>query len=78
MTNNKKYKYTQEEFLKIIYDLVGDEYTVLSDYNGNRNKILMRHNVCGNEWWITPSNFIEHSTRCPIENGKIKYSTKEY
>ena len=78
MTNNKKYKYTQEEFLKIIYDLVGDEYTVLSDYNGNRNKILMRHNVCGNEWWITPSNFIEHGTRCPIENGKIKYSTKEY
>ena len=41
MTNNKKYKYTQEEFLKIIYDLVGDEYTVLSDYNGNRNKSLL-------------------------------------
>ena len=41
MTNNKKYKYTQEEFLKIIYDLVGDEYTVLSDYNGNRNKIFL-------------------------------------
>ena len=78
MANNKKYKYTQDEFLKIIYDLVGDEYTVLSDYKGNRNKILIRHNVCGNEWWVTPSNFIEHGSRCPVENGKIKYSTQEY
>lgn len=78
MANNKKYKYTQDEFLKIIYDLVGDEYTVLSEYKGNRNKILMRHNICGNEWRITPSNFIEHGTRCPVENGKNKYSTKEY
>lgn len=78
MANNKKYKYTQDEFLKIIYDLVGDEYTVLSDYKGNRNKVLMRHNICGNEWLVTPCNFIEHGSRCPVENGKIKYSTQEY
>lgn len=78
MANNKRYKYTEEEFLKIVYALVGDEYTVLSEYKGNRNKVLMRHNVCGNEWWITPDNFVEKGSRCPIENATIKYTTETF
>ncbi len=78
MVNSKRYKYTEEEFLKIIFELVGDEYTVLSKYKGNRNHVLMRHNVCGKEWWITPHNFINQGARCPVENGKSKYSTNEY
>lgn len=69
---------SHEDFVKAVYDLVKDEYTVLGEYKGNRYPILMRHNICGHEWMITPSNFIRHGTRCPIENGNHKYTTETF
>ena len=45
-----QYKYTQEEFERIVFELVRNEYSILSEYKGNRNKVLMRHNICGHEW----------------------------
>lgn len=57
-------KKTNEEFVEQIYDLVGDEYIFLEDYINNTTKILCRHNDCGYEWKVIPSNFIK-GTRCP-------------
>jgi len=57
-------KKTQEEFVKEVYDLVGDEYTVLGEYITANTKIRMRHNTCGHEYEVTPSNFITRD-RCP-------------
>lgn len=38
---------THEQFLTKIYKLVGDEYKVLTTYTLSKEKILMKHNVCG-------------------------------
>ena len=57
-------KRTTEEFKKLVYDLVGDEYTVLGEYMTTLTKIQMRHNKCGTEFTPTPARFLE-GTRCP-------------
>lgn len=55
---------TNEEFIKEVYELVGDEYTFLEEYTNARTKIRCKHNECGHEWEILPSDFLRY-TRCP-------------
>lgn len=57
-------KKTTEEFKKEVYDLVGDEYSVLGEYFGANTHVLMKHNTCNHEWNIKPSNFLS-GRRCP-------------
>jgi len=56
---------THEEFLKDVYKLYKEEYTVLGRYQNNKTHILMRHNECGNEWSPRPDSFVNHKKRCP-------------
>ena len=56
---------THEEFVEEVYNLVGDEYSVLGTYTRSRDSLLMRHNVCGNSWMIKPNNFTSGGKRCP-------------
>jgi len=58
-------KKTTEQFKQEIFDLVGDEYTVLGEYVGNHIPILIKHNVCGNEYYVAPTNFLYQNKRCP-------------
>jgi len=74
---NKSRKKTQEEFEKEVFDLVGDEYTVLSEYKNTNTKILMRHNECGYEWRTKPSGFLR-GNRCPKCWGRIKRTHDEF
>lgn len=63
------YQLTHEDFIQRVYDLVENEYTVLSKYNGMGEKILIRHNCdsCNNnEWEVRASSFVYDNTRCPI------------
>jgi len=46
---------THEEFIQEVYDLVGNEYTVLGKYINATTKILIRHNTCGHEYVVTPA-----------------------
>jgi uncharacterized protein YozE (UPF0346 family) len=55
---------THQEFTKRIYDLVGDEYTILSQYIGIHLKVLLQHNLCGYKWKVIPSSFYR-GARCP-------------
>lgn len=55
---------TTAEFKQEVYDLVGDEYSVLGTYKNNKTKIKMKHNVCEHEWGVIPNNFLR-GTRCP-------------
>lgn len=71
-------KKTNEEFIKEVYDLVGDEYAFLDEYNGNKTKIKCRHNKCGYEWVVIPANFLNRGSRCPKCFGNIKKSNKEF
>ena len=60
---------TTEQFINEIFDLVGNEYDVLGAYINAKEKILMRHNICGCSFDATTSNFLS-GNRCPVCNGK--------
>lgn len=51
------------EFKKKVFQLVGNEYTVLGNYENVNTKILIKHNFCGYESWMTPKHFLK-GQRC--------------
>lgn len=54
-----------EWFKQKVYDLVGGEYTVASEYIKSSQKVNIIHNKCGyKDWWVTPNNFLK-GRRCP-------------
>ena len=55
---------TTEEFKQEVYNLVGNEYSVLGEYITNKTKIKMRHNKCGYEYEVTPNSFLSNGNRC--------------
>jgi ribosomal protein S18 len=68
---------THEQFIKEIFDLVGNEYEVLEPYVKSSVKILIKHNCdkCDNyEWYIDPSHFFQ-GNRCPKCSGHVKKNT---
>lgn len=70
---------SNKEFTDEFYDLVGNEYTILSKYKGNKKKITVRHNCesCGNyEYEATPSHFLsgERCPKCSISKGEKRIS----
>lgn len=65
-------KKTQEEFENEIYQLVGNEYTILGEYKNTNTKILIRHNfdTCENHMFeMRPADFLNNNQRCPRCNG---------
>ena len=68
-------KKTQKEFIKEIFNLVGNEYTILGQYIHSNENIRIKHNVCNYEWDVKPRNFIYKGTRCPKCNGVAKKNT---
>ena len=68
-------KITHEEFVQKVYDLEGDNYTVLGKYTKKRNTVKMRHNceTCNNyEWDALPFRFLNNGDRCPKCSGCMK------
>lgn len=61
----KKRHFTQEEFEQKVFNIYGDEYSVLGEYETLKHKVLMRHNTCGHEWYIRPEFLLKRGTRCP-------------
>lgn len=55
---------THEQFLYECHQLVGDEYYVLETYVNARTPILLRHDECGHEYYVTPDKFLS-GRRCP-------------
>jgi hypothetical protein len=68
-------KKTPEEFKQEVFDLVGNEYTVLSDYKGANIKVKMKHNTCGNIYEVTPNSFL-YGRRC--SNCKNKKTIEQF
>lgn len=70
----KKVRKTQEEFEKDVYNLVGDDYQVLSEYKNNKEKVTFLHKTCGRTFEMAPYNFLYSGQRCSKCNsnfGKI-------
>ena len=68
---------THETFLKEVYSLVEDEYTVLSKYISSNQKIKIRHNICKHEYEVLPTKFL-NGRRCPNCFGKNKKTTDKW
>lgn len=58
-------KKTTDKFKQEVYDLVGNEYSVLGEYHYAIEKILFKHNTCNQEFYMQPSNFLS-GQRCPL------------
>lgn len=72
----RKARKTNDEFLKEVYDMVGDEYTFLEPYVNSRTSMLVRHNKCGHEWKTQPRSF-KRGARCPNCRSKSRMKTNE-
>ena len=59
------HKKTTEIFKEEVFNLVGNEYSVLGEYINTNSKILVKHNTCGNEYYVSPNSFLNNSNRCP-------------
>lgn len=61
-------KISNEDFKDNFYKLVGDEYTLLSDYIDAAHYIKVRHNICNYTWDVRARQFTSPSTlsRCPL------------
>ena len=73
-------KKTHEEYVKQVYNVVGDEYTVLDRYVNANTKIKLRHNECGHEWSVYPNNLLRgHGCpKCAKKRvGKSRRKTNE-
>lgn len=57
-------KKTNEQFLNEVYNLVKNDYTFKEKYKNAKTKILVQHNVCGYNYYVSPTNFLS-GTRCP-------------
>lgn len=60
-----KLAFTNEDIVKAMYELVGDEYTKMDEnYTNNQTKFKIRHNTCGNTYEVNWNNF-QSGIRCP-------------
>lgn len=65
-----KGKNTHRSIVREIYDLVGCEYSILSKFNRTKDKVVFKHNLCGNVFEMQPYCFIKRGQRCPICGSK--------
>ena len=69
-----------DRFKQEVYDLVEDEYSVLSEYKTAKEKVLIKHNCnkCNNyQWSILPNNFLS-GQRCPKCAKNRQKTTEEF
>jgi len=71
------FKKTTEQYKQEIYNLVNDEYSVLGEYTGAHDKILLKHNNCNYEWDVDASSFLQ-GCRCPNCFGNIKKTHEQF
>lgn len=67
---------TTEFFKKEVFDLVGDEFILLDEYVNNTTKIRFKHITCGNEFLMTPREFLRGNRcfKCKMSKGEKSIS----
>ena len=77
--NCRTNKWTTEIFRqKVAESFEGDQYEVVGEYTGSNVPVRMRHAGCGHEWEVSPNNFLNGHTRCPVcsKPRNSKYARK--
>lgn len=62
--NTKKRTKDNDVFVQQVFNLVGNEYSVLGEYINSKSKIKIKHNKCGCEWDVDAGSFL-NGNRCP-------------
>jgi len=80
-------KITHENFVDKVKEKYGDEYEVISNYEGNQSPIIIKHNICGDTTTLSKALYLMSKYRvcpckkCGIKQGhdklKEKFSKKE-
>jgi len=70
-------KLTTEDFKQQVLEAIGKYYTVLSEYKNNCTRVKMRHEVCGTEYEVYPTNITSRHSRCPKCFGTSKHTLEE-
>lgn len=65
-----------KEIDKKMFELVGNEYIRIGNYVNSRTKVLIKHNLCQNEYEVRWNSF-QQGIRCPKCSGKEKLNNKE-
>ena len=60
---------TNDEFLRRLHKMHGDEYTALTPYEDTHTKVVLRHEICGNVFEMRPNN-IFNGQGCPYCHNK--------
>ena len=68
---------TDSEFIKEVYDLVGDEYIFLDTYQGSNIKIRVKHSLCGSLYEVRPNDFL-NGKRCPYCSISAKKTDTQF
>lgn len=63
-------KLSNQELYELLFATKGDEFELLSPYEGSRNKIRVRHS-CGHEFETNPNKFYYNNGGCPNCRGKL-------
>ena len=65
-------KKTTEWFKEEVFNLVGIEYELSSEYKKDSEHVKMKHTICGHEYPVTPSHFLQgrRCPKCAIKRGK--------
>ena len=69
-------KLNNKEIDKKMYELTKNEYVRIGDYIGAKTKMLIKHNLCGNEYRVIWSSF-NQGRRCPKCFGSEKLNNEE-
>lgn len=63
-TCNGHYLFSHEEFCEKIENLYPNKYTILSEYTGMENKIVIKYNDCGCIKKVSPKNIFRNGNGC--------------
>lgn len=68
---------THAEFESQVMERGEGDYRVLSEYENNKTHIKMKHIVCGNEYMVRPTKFLQ-GNRCPTCSVRKSKTTEEF
>lgn len=69
----------EKRFLDYLKNNRNDEYILLSSYRSTKDKVLLYHTKCRNNWFVKPNNLISSHQNCPRCNpiNNVKYTQEE-
>lgn len=68
---------THAEFESQVMERGEGDYQLLSEYENNKTRIKMKHIVCGNEYMVRPTKFLQ-GNRCPACSVRKSKTTEEF